>query len=163
MSPTDLEQLLQEVDEERRGFIRKMIFSSAYALPIVSTFTMAGLPTDSMAQVLCTSSNMMVSNTVDLAIEKTVAPDPAVAGDQVTYTITVTNQSGFGEACDVRFEDNLPIGATFVSAQQTGGTAMFNLNTPMPGDEGGVVVGEASEVMADGEVATFEIVLRVNP
>ena len=51
----------------------------------------------------------------DLAITKTDAPDPVVTGNDLTYTLTVTN-SGPNAAANVTITDTLPGGVTFVSA-----------------------------------------------
>ncbi|MGH9838433.1 MAG: LamG-like jellyroll fold domain-containing protein [Blastocatellia bacterium] len=56
----------------------------------------------------------------DLAITKVVAPNPVLAGSNVTYTITVTN-NGPGAAANVTVTDNLPASTTFVSCSATGG------------------------------------------
>jgi uncharacterized repeat protein (TIGR01451 family) len=57
----------------------------------------------------------------DLSITKTDSPDPVVAGNNLTYTIRVTNPnpSGGNDATGVVVTDNLPSGVDFVSA--TGG------------------------------------------
>ncbi|MBP6471403.1 MAG: DUF11 domain-containing protein [Chloroflexi bacterium] len=53
--------------------------------------------------------------TADLAITKSDTPDPVTAGEQVTYTIGVTNQGPDG-ATNVMVVDTLPAGVSFVSA-----------------------------------------------
>ena len=50
----------------------------------------------------------------DLGITKTDSPDPATPGNNLTYTITVTNQ-GPSEAQNVVVTDTLPSGATLIS------------------------------------------------
>lgn len=47
--------------------------------------------------------------TADLAITKSDTPDPVTAGEQVTYTIGVTNQGPDG-ATNVTVVDTLPAG-----------------------------------------------------
>src|SRR5207249_1720154 len=63
------------------------------------------------------------SNTpkADLAISKTDSPDPVIAGTNLTYTITVTN-NGPGAATSVTMTDPLPGTVTFVSATPSQGT-----------------------------------------
>lgn len=57
----------------------------------------------------------------DLAITKTAAPNPARAGDEVNFTLNVTNQ-GPSVADNVVVTDPLPAGVEFVSATSTRGT-----------------------------------------
>jgi uncharacterized repeat protein (TIGR01451 family) len=51
----------------------------------------------------------------DLEISKADSPDPVTVGDNLTYTITVTN-NGPDAAANVVVTDTLPSGVTFVSA-----------------------------------------------
>ncbi|WP_298661249.1 SdrD B-like domain-containing protein [uncultured Thiothrix sp.] len=51
----------------------------------------------------------------DLALTKAVLPEQAKQGDQVIYTLTVTNQSTTTEATNVLIADQLPTGVTYVS------------------------------------------------
>ncbi len=57
----------------------------------------------------------------DLGIAVTVSPDPATAGSNLTYTITVTN-NGPGVATEVSVTDTLPSGVSFVSVTPSQGT-----------------------------------------
>gem|GEM_PF-2792875 len=49
----------------------------------------------------------------DVGIEKTDDPDPVIAGNRLTYTITVTNY-GPSDTYDVEIRDTLPDGVTYV-------------------------------------------------
>jgi len=62
----------------------------------------------------------------DLSLTKSDSPDPVVAGNNLTYTITVSNP-GPNDASNVVVTDNLPGGVDFVSA--TGGTCDRTGNT----------------------------------
>lgn len=67
------------------------------------------------------STVVLPTRTADLAITKADAPDPVVSGQPLTYTLTATN-NGTGTGSTVRVVDNLPAGATFVSAVASQGT-----------------------------------------
>ncbi len=56
----------------------------------------------------------------DLAVTKTDLPDPVTVGNNLTYTVTVTN-NGPDTATSVTVTDNLPAETTFVSCSSTGG------------------------------------------
>jgi uncharacterized repeat protein (TIGR01451 family) len=56
----------------------------------------------------------------DLALTKMVTPGSAFVGDQVTYTLSITN-NGADDATAVVVQDVLPAGVTFVSATPTAG------------------------------------------
>jgi uncharacterized repeat protein (TIGR01451 family) len=60
--------------------------------------------------------DMMISNApmADLSIIKTATPEPVLAGENVTYTITVTN-NGPATARFVKVQDVLPAGLTLIS------------------------------------------------
>src|SRR6267142_1805545 len=56
----------------------------------------------------------LVVTEADLVVAKTDTPDPVVAGNNITYTITVNN-GGPSDAQTVVMEDMVPTGTTFVS------------------------------------------------
>jgi uncharacterized repeat protein (TIGR01451 family) len=62
-----------------------------------------------------------VTPTSDLSITKTDSPDPVTAGNNLTYTVTVTN-NGLDGATGVVMTDTLPNGVAFVSATPTQGS-----------------------------------------
>ena len=59
----------------------------------------------------------------DVAIAITDTPDPVVINDNLTYTITVSN-NGPNSAAGVIVADNLPTGVTYVSATPSQGTCI---------------------------------------
>src|SRR6266853_402746 len=61
------------------------------------------------------------AQSADLGIAVTDSPDPAIAGNNLTYTITVTN-NGPGGATEVSVTDALPSGVSFVSVTPSQGT-----------------------------------------
>lgn len=57
----------------------------------------------------------------DMSIEKAADPDPATAGEELTYTVTATNE-GPDTASGVQVEDTLPAEVSFESVSATQGT-----------------------------------------
>src|SRR6185312_10510048 len=71
----------------------------------------------------------------DLSITKSDAPDPVLAGELLTYSLSVAN-GGPSSATGVTVTDTLPAGATFDSAtssqgscSESGGTVSCSLGT----------------------------------
>jgi len=72
----------------------------------------------SVEPVTATVVTPVIAN-ADLEISKYDAPDPVVAGTQLTYTLVITNH-GPSDAQDIAVDDTLPAGVTLVSASGTG-------------------------------------------
>jgi uncharacterized repeat protein (TIGR01451 family) len=77
---------------------------------------------------------MPALNLADLSVTNVAAPNPVLAGQNLTYTITVTN-SGSEAAASVTLSDTLPAGTTFVSLTAPAG---WSCSTPAVG-AGGLV------------------------
>ena len=80
----------------------------------------------------------------DLSITKTASPDPVVVGQDVTYTITITN-GGSGDATAVVLMDTLSGQLGFVTADSTQGT-VFGLGNTVTGDLGDIGEGRSLTV-----------------
>jgi uncharacterized repeat protein (TIGR01451 family) len=96
------------------------------------------------------SDTVDVTSSADLSIVKTISPDPPVAGDPVTFTLTVTND-GPSNASGVTVTDPLPaqlLSPTVSSSQGScsivGGTVTCDL--------GSVTDGAQATVTIDGTV-----------
>ena len=66
--------------------------------------------------------NTTVNAQADLAVTET-GSSTAIAGNQITYTITLTN-NGPSDSQSVTLSDSLPAGLTYVSQSQTSGTTL---------------------------------------
>jgi uncharacterized protein len=93
--------------------------------------------------------------TADLAITNTDSPDPVLAGNNLSYTIIVTN-SGPNDAVNVSWSDTLPAGTIFVSLAQPGG---WTCSTPLVGATGTVTCSLASLSVSN---AVFMLVVNVD-
>jgi len=82
------------------------------------------------------SATTTVDTAADLVLTKGAAPDPVVAGTQLVYTLTVTN-NGPSDALDVVVTDTLPPEATFISssgcAEDPGGVPTCSLGPIVAG------------------------------
>ena len=85
----------------------------------------------------------------DLSITASAAPNPAIVGEDLTYTLTVAN-AGPSNAPSVVVTDVIPAGSTFVSAAASQGTAS---------EAAGVVTASLGTINS-GAGATVTIVVR---
>ncbi|HWP45948.1 MAG TPA: FG-GAP-like repeat-containing protein [Candidatus Limnocylindrales bacterium] len=84
---------------------------------LVHTVSVANLATNETDPNLANNTateNTTVNPAADLAVSQLDSPDPVTIGNNITYTITVTN-NGLSTATGVTLQDTLPAGATFVS------------------------------------------------
>jgi uncharacterized repeat protein (TIGR01451 family) len=101
-----------------------------------------------LALTLVVFSGRAAAAATDLGITKTDSPDPVVRGNNLTYTLTVSNTAaGAADADEVTVTDTLPSQVTFVSAS-TGCTRK------------GVVVTCDLKTLAANATATRTIVVK---
>src|SRR5262249_15619027 len=112
--------------------------------------------------VVTTTTTLNPGNTVpasaDIAVTKTGPAGPRLVGQNVVYTVTVTNTTG-GSAPAPVLSDAIPPNTTFVSAVQTSGPA-FACTTPAVGAVGAVVC-VFDGAFGDWPPATFTITGQV--
>ncbi|MEK7833281.1 MAG: hypothetical protein AAB401_19480, partial [Acidobacteriota bacterium] len=101
----------------------------------------------------------------DLSGTKTATPDPVIAGNLLTYTITANN-AGPSAAFNEMITDPLPLGTVFISAVASPGATLM---TPAVGANGIVKAtwdaagGTPGGLTDHGVVRTLTIVVRVCP
>jgi uncharacterized repeat protein (TIGR01451 family) len=93
-----------------------------------NSFSSSGWYVDTVA--ITSSSYVCCTPSTDLGVSLTASPDPVLAGQPLTYVLTVTNL-GPASASSVTLTDALPAGLTFVSASRgcvnLGGEVVCNL------------------------------------
>jgi uncharacterized repeat protein (TIGR01451 family) len=75
------------------------------------------------------SVSTTVTASADLSVTKSDSPDPVLAGNKVTYTITASN-AGPSTAQNVTLTDTLPAGTTYVSGVDGNGNTVCTLVQP---------------------------------
>ncbi|HEU5101743.1 MAG TPA: DUF11 domain-containing protein, partial [Roseiflexaceae bacterium] len=89
------------------------------------------------------------SASADLSITKTSAPNPATAGANLTYKLTIAN-AGPSTASNVKVTDTLPAGVAFISVTPSQGVCGFATT----------VICHLGSLTAGGAVASVTIVVK---
>ena len=97
------------------------------------------------------SENFVNSAQADLSVVKSASPNPVVAGNQLTYTFTTSNNGPSGDT-GVVLSDTLPAGEQYVSSTSSQGTVTNNNGTLS------VQLGS----LASGAIATTSVVVMVS-
>ena len=93
----------------------------------------------------------------DLALQKSASPDPVTAGQNLTYSIQVTNL-GPSSAPNVVVKDALPALVSFVSSAPSQGTCQAGV---VPGDPTKPLTCNLG-TLANGAAATITVIVKVN-
>src|SRR5262249_34709523 len=135
----------------------KVIAPPARGTTISNSATAAGATTDPTSGNNTATTTTTVQTQADLAVTKSASPDPVVASQNVTYTISFVN-NGPSNAQNVTITDAVPANTTFVSATVTTGSG-WSTSAPAVGGTGNLVFSKAT--VAAGETAVFTIVVNV--
>ncbi len=110
---------------------------------ITNTATVFGNETDLDATNNTATETTRITPAIDLQLSKSGQPNPVIAGEALTYTLTVTNGS-LHNATGVSVTDNLPANATFVSASpgctELGGDVTCTVGTLVGGGVESLVI-----------------------
>ncbi|MGA7616386.1 MAG: DUF11 domain-containing protein [Thermoanaerobaculia bacterium] len=126
--------------------------------PIVNTVTVTSSTADPTTPNTATTTATSTSQ-ADLSVTKIGSPDPVIAGNDVTWSIQVTN-AGPSDAAAVSLADTIPPNTTFVSLNQTSGSA-FSCTSPPVGSTGTVTCTVANLPLSAS--ASFDLVTRIDP
>lgn len=93
----------------------------------------------------------LVLPSADLSITKTATPNPVTAGNQLTYTLTVTNSaSSASTAGMINVVDSLPSDVTYLTSSTSCTEASGQLTCPVPD-------------LAPGASFTFTVTVQIDP
>ncbi len=129
----------------------------------VSATSMSFDPVAANSTNVCDTVNVIFR--ADLSITKTDSPDPVIAGNLLTYTVTATN-AGPSAALNFKITDPLPPGTVFISAAASAGATLI---TPAVATNGTVTAtwnaagGTPGGLTGPGVTRTLTIVVRVCP
>ena len=93
-----------------------------------NTATVASSVNDPSTGNNTASASTTVNPAADLAVTKTDSPDPVAVGQQLTYTVGVSN-AGPSSATGITVTDTLPAGVTFNSATPSQGSCSQSAGT----------------------------------
>ncbi len=140
--------------------------ASAAAGSITNTASVAADEDDPDTSNNSIGEDTLVSRVADLSVSKTDSADPAVAGENLTYTITVDN-AGPSDASGVVVTDTLPAGVSLVAtagcAEDPAGAPTCTLGTIAAGGSAQYTVEVAVDAsLADGTVLTNNVSASAN-
>ncbi|BCU78627.1 hypothetical protein llg_33420 [Luteolibacter sp. LG18] len=124
---------------------------------LTNTATVTATESDPNSSNNSATTTTLVKSGADLAISGS-ASSPAIAGTDVTYTFTATN-NGPLDADNAVVTDVLPVGTTFVSAVAPSGWTLSS--APAVGTNGTVTFTKAS--FANAATADFTVVAHISP
>lgn len=157
-NPGEAQTLLGAFTVMTDGAGNAMFTVNAPATPpgsvIVATATNTATPTPATSELsACTA--VTVSSDISSTIAD--APDPVIAGGNLSYSITVGN-AGPSMATMATFTQTMPAGTTFVSIAPSGG---WSCSTPPMGGNGPITCNAPS--MAPSSSAFFTVTVAVPP
>jgi uncharacterized repeat protein (TIGR01451 family) len=109
------------------------------------------------------TANVTVVPAADLSLTKAASPDPVIANQQLTYTLTATN-AGPDTAVNAKVVDTLPAGETFVNeGTPPGGTPTCSVTAGTPAT-GQTVTCNLGDIPSGGTVtATIVVIVTAQP
>jgi len=139
------------------GTTLHVVVSSDHAGDINDTATVTSTTPDPNSANNQATGRITYGGMADLGVTKTAAPDPVVAGTNLTYTIGVTN-AGPSAAANVVVKDTIPAEVSVLTVTPSVGSCTAGI----PGDPLQPLTCTIDS-MAVGGSATIIVVAKVNP
>jgi len=139
-------------------------FANDIAVFTVDTLTGALTPAPGLSVAAGTGPYSLVvpfvdpTISADLSVSKAGLPDPVIRGNNISYTVTVSNRGPF-PAMDVNLDDQVPADTKFVSTTAPAG---WNCTSPRTKGSRSGVISCTIGSLAVGATASFTIVVDVN-
>jgi hypothetical protein len=90
MSDDARDEIFDRVGDDRRAFLKKMVIGSAFAVPVVSTFSLTGMQA-SFAQSATSSKPAVAPESVATTAAPTTAAPTTTTTSTTTTTTTTTS------------------------------------------------------------------------
>ncbi|MFO8033541.1 MAG: CARDB domain-containing protein, partial [Candidatus Bipolaricaulota bacterium] len=117
--------------------------------PITNTAEVSSTTEDPDPGSATDSTTTAIDTSADLSLTKTASPDPVIAGEELTYTITVENE-GPSVALDVEVADTVPSELLNVEYSTDGGASWSAWSSPY--NHGTMAVGDSFTFLIRGTV-----------
>ena len=124
---------------------------------ITNTVVVAGNETDPNTDNNTDSEDTQVNGDDSLSIIKTDSTDPVHVGQNLIYTVTVSN-GGPSNSTNVQVVDTLPAGVSFISAVASQGTGCNNVANTVTCDLGTIAPNQSATI-----TITVLVDLALNP
>jgi large repetitive protein len=148
-------KLVGSISQSVNGNAGALLFAGATN----QAFTSVVITQESGASGIAIAEPRFGPAAADLSLTKTVSPTQAPAGQQVTYSLNLSNASSADDALGTTLTDPLPAGTSF----QGVGTLPTGWTETNPGiGNGGTVTFTDSNPFAAGDSDTFTITAQIN-
>jgi uncharacterized repeat protein (TIGR01451 family) len=137
--------------------VKYTVAASATPGTQTNTATVSSTTTDPSSGNNTASDNTNIVTSADVSVTKTDSPDPVVVNNNITYTITVTN-NGPSDAQTLHLQDNVPANTTLVSVTTPAG---WMRNDLVPAGGTGTLDWTRPTLAASGS-SIFTVVVHVN-
>ncbi len=140
------------------SFTVRVAVASNVVAPLLNTGSVDSPTSDPVPDNNTDDDTTSVVTEADLSVTKTHSPDPVIAGDQVTYVLTVRNSGLSDAAADVTLVDTLPTGFTVASV-----SAAASWACPFAVGDSTLTCTRSTSLAAGASAPVVSVVVDVDP